>query len=100
MEISNSQQSPPIIPNQELQLGGLLAPLTSLIYQASINGPLAHVVLTQIYINKADAPKEISFTTPIDPVTTISGLVITTKGNTIIGKVMPKQKAEEKYASA
>jgi len=30
----------------------------------------------------------------------ISYLIITTKSKTITGKVMPKQKAEEKYASA
>ena len=30
----------------------------------------------------------------------ISSLIITTKGKTITGKVMPKQKAEEKYVAA
>lgn len=65
-----------------------------------VRGSLAEVTLDQKYLNDQTSPIEAEFTFPIDPLVTISSMVLKIESKEIEGRVELKEEAKRQYNQA
>ena len=75
-------------------------PLRHIDFRIKVVNSVASFEVTQVYENLGQNPIETEFFFPADPFMSVTGLVITIGEKTIEGKIMGKEKAEEKYDDA
>ncbi len=79
----------------------LKVPLKLIEFHASIHDGLSSVEITQTYHNVNKSSIECQYIFPVDYASmTVTGLSIKMDGKTIEGKILPKEKADEKYTDA
>jgi len=76
-------------------------PLTDVSFKIDIKDALSTVEITQVYINNNNNPVECEYKFPVDPISmAVTSLTIMIDDEVIEGKIMDKEKADEKYSDA
>lgn len=68
--------------------------------ETTIQDTIAILKLNSTYINFGQSPIEAVFYFPLDPEIAVSRLIITIEDKVIVGEVIEKEKAQQKYDDA